>query len=363
VQSGVDTCQTARHGYPYPSCQLPRRGVRRLQSAAGCPLRAVRHPADNRTRPVAAAAQRSTAASTRLGQPLRRPGGWGDQPQLPGGAARQLPLGWRRTHLCRRCQRLGRGWPRCDAETSPERAIDSHASRHSAGQPIVAGWASSWIAQLSFARESWTAPLRVRRVRPQEHANVLAAEQIAAFLPHLPAEGPLPWFLVDAGSMPATIRSSSPKRWVRLTPPCWFVCARAAVSPLTRAHSHELDVPDVMGTHSPVMRPRRGPDVAHARWRSDRRGRAVRPWCACWCACGRGRGCTPSPRVSTPSAMRGDDLQLCAARCCSSRSAACLNGPASPRRSGSGGMAHQMSRSPTRGPRRRSRLARLRAAL
>ena len=32
-------------------------------------------------------------------------------------------------------------WPRCDAETSPERAIYSHASRHSAGQPIVAGWA------------------------------------------------------------------------------------------------------------------------------------------------------------------------------------------------------------------------------
>ena len=56
-------------------------------------------------------------------------------------------------------------WPRCDAETSPERAIYYHASRHSAGQPIVAGWAYSWIAQLSFARESWTAPLRVQRTR------------------------------------------------------------------------------------------------------------------------------------------------------------------------------------------------------
>jgi hypothetical protein len=30
-------------------------------------------------------------------------------------------------------------WPRCDAETSPERALSYHASRHSAGQPIVAG--------------------------------------------------------------------------------------------------------------------------------------------------------------------------------------------------------------------------------
>jgi hypothetical protein len=32
-------------------------------------------------------------------------------------------------------------WMRCDAETSPGRAIYYHPSRHSAGQPIVAGWA------------------------------------------------------------------------------------------------------------------------------------------------------------------------------------------------------------------------------
>jgi DDE superfamily endonuclease len=96
-------------------------------------------------------------------------------------------------------------WPRCDAETSPERALDYHASRHAAGQPIVAGWASSWIAQLSFARESWRAPLRVRRVRPQEQAKAVAAEPIAAFLPHLPAEGPLPCFLCAAGDDPVQL--------------------------------------------------------------------------------------------------------------------------------------------------------------
>jgi hypothetical protein len=33
-----------------------------------------------------------------------------------------------------------------------------HPSRHSAGQPIVAGWAYQFIAQLNFVRESWTAP-------------------------------------------------------------------------------------------------------------------------------------------------------------------------------------------------------------
>jgi len=43
-------------------------------------------------------------------------------------------------------------WPRCDAECSPERGLYYHPSRHSAGQPIVAGWAFQWICQLGFAR-------------------------------------------------------------------------------------------------------------------------------------------------------------------------------------------------------------------
>ncbi|MBO0781739.1 MAG: transposase [Ktedonobacteraceae bacterium] len=44
-------------------------------------------------------------------------------------------------------------WAQCDAETSPERAFYHHPSRHSAGQPIVAGWAYHWIAQVSFAHD------------------------------------------------------------------------------------------------------------------------------------------------------------------------------------------------------------------
>ena len=44
-------------------------------------------------------------------------------------------------------------WMRCDAETSPGRGVYYHPSRHSAGQPVVAGWAYHWIAQLGFARE------------------------------------------------------------------------------------------------------------------------------------------------------------------------------------------------------------------
>ena len=45
-------------------------------------------------------------------------------------------------------------WPRCDAECSPERGYYYHPSRHSAGQPIIAGWAFQWIAQLSSERDS-----------------------------------------------------------------------------------------------------------------------------------------------------------------------------------------------------------------
>jgi PAS domain-containing protein len=99
-------------------------------------------------------------------------------------------------------------WPRCDAETSPERALYYHSSRHSAGQPIVAGWAYSWIAQLGFARESWTAPMRVQRMRPQENSNVVAAEQIRAVLPDLPpaqADDARPWFVFDAGYDPVQL--------------------------------------------------------------------------------------------------------------------------------------------------------------
>lgn len=45
-------------------------------------------------------------------------------------------------------------WPRCDAEASPGRGYLYHPSRHSAGQPIVAGWAYQLVAGLSFERDS-----------------------------------------------------------------------------------------------------------------------------------------------------------------------------------------------------------------
>src|SRR5215207_339885 len=73
-------------------------------------------------------------------------------------------------------------WPRCDAECSPERGYYYHPSRHSAGQPIVAGWAYQFVAQLNFVRESWSAPMDVERVLPAQDANEVAARQVRSFL-------------------------------------------------------------------------------------------------------------------------------------------------------------------------------------
>lgn len=90
-------------------------------------------------------------------------------------------------------------WPRCDAEASPQRGYYYHPSRHSAGQPIVAGWAYQWLAQLSLTRDSWTAPLDVRRVHPRQNANAVAVEQIKDLLTRLPQDGAAPLFVFDAG--------------------------------------------------------------------------------------------------------------------------------------------------------------------
>ena len=93
-------------------------------------------------------------------------------------------------------------WPRCDAETSPDRGYYYHPSRHSAGQPIVAGWAYQWIAQLGLTRDRWTAPWDVQRVHPTEHSNTVASAQIRALAARLSPDTPVPLFVFDAGDDP-----------------------------------------------------------------------------------------------------------------------------------------------------------------
>jgi hypothetical protein len=90
-------------------------------------------------------------------------------------------------------------WPRCDAECSPERGYYYHPSRHSAGQPIIAGWAFQWIAQVSLDRDSWTAPVDAARLHPLDDTDHQAARQIRALLTRLPAGEAAPLFVFDGG--------------------------------------------------------------------------------------------------------------------------------------------------------------------
>lgn len=96
-------------------------------------------------------------------------------------------------------------WARCDAECSPGRGFYYHPSRHSAGQPIVAGWCYLWIAGLSQTPDSWTAPLHAHRLSVEDNLNTAAVAQVRALLPRL---GPLPaspLFAFDAGFDPVQL--------------------------------------------------------------------------------------------------------------------------------------------------------------
>ncbi|MGH2669646.1 MAG: transposase, partial [bacterium] len=96
-------------------------------------------------------------------------------------------------------------WERCDAECSPERGFYYSASKHSAGQPIVAGWSFQWICQLCLAPDSWTAPLDVRRISPTEDTTNATVDQIRRLIDHLGGDGDVPLFVFDAGYDPIAL--------------------------------------------------------------------------------------------------------------------------------------------------------------
>jgi hypothetical protein len=96
-------------------------------------------------------------------------------------------------------------WERCDAGTSPERGFYHSASKHPAGQPIVAGWSYQWLAQLSFERGSWTAPLDVERIPPGTDATQASIDQLTRLVGLLPGDGDVPLFVFDAGYDPIGI--------------------------------------------------------------------------------------------------------------------------------------------------------------
>jgi hypothetical protein len=90
-------------------------------------------------------------------------------------------------------------WARCDAETSPERGFYYSASKHSAGKPIVAGWSYSWITQLDWANNSWTAPMDARRIPPKADATALTVSQVRDLVTRLGQSATTPVFCFDAG--------------------------------------------------------------------------------------------------------------------------------------------------------------------
>src|SRR5450756_1613038 len=80
-------------------------------------------------------------------------------------------------------------WDRCDAECSPERGFHYSASKHSAGQPIVAGWSYQWICQLDWAPDSWTAPLDAMRITPAMDATTATIDQVRQLRRHRARRG------------------------------------------------------------------------------------------------------------------------------------------------------------------------------
>jgi hypothetical protein len=97
-------------------------------------------------------------------------------------------------------------WARCDAECSPGRGFYYHPSRHSAGQPIVAGWCYQLVVGLELQRDSWTAPVDVRRLDPADNHNLVAAGQIRALLSRLPVRQQAPLVVFDGGFDPVQLQ-------------------------------------------------------------------------------------------------------------------------------------------------------------
>jgi hypothetical protein len=94
-------------------------------------------------------------------------------------------------------------YPRPEAETSPDREWHHHScpGSHGSDGAAVAGWAFQWLAQLSFAPDSWTAPQDQVRAGAGDDATRQAAAQIVAHAARLRAAGEagIPLYVLDAG--------------------------------------------------------------------------------------------------------------------------------------------------------------------
>jgi hypothetical protein len=106
-------------------------------------------------------------------------------------------------------------WPRCDTETSPARGFYYHPSRHSNGQPIIAGWSYQWVTQLNWSADSWTAPLDAHQIPPTADTTDATAAQVRDLVARLTGPddntqhdntaGAVPMFVFDAGYDPIAL--------------------------------------------------------------------------------------------------------------------------------------------------------------
>jgi hypothetical protein len=201
-------------------------------------------------------------------------------------------------------------WPRCDAECSPERGYYYHPSRHSAGQPIIAGWAYQWICQLGFDHDSWTAPVDAARLHPLDDTDQQAARQIRALLGRLPASKAVPLFVFDAGydsaQLTLDLADAPAAVLVRLrSDRCFYADpppqARSPKGGRPRRHGAKFNCADAATWPAP-------PPPWSARTTSTARS-----------PCRPGRGCIPSSSATPAMAPAGRD-RSCAAPSSASRS-------------------------------------------
>jgi len=94
-------------------------------------------------------------------------------------------------------------YPRPEAQASPGREWHHHScpGAHGSDGAAIAGWAFQWLAQLSFAADSWTAPQDQVRVGAGEDGTRQAAAQVIAHSARLRAAGEsgIPLYVLDAG--------------------------------------------------------------------------------------------------------------------------------------------------------------------
>jgi hypothetical protein len=96
-------------------------------------------------------------------------------------------------------------WPRPHAATSPARRWHYHPSRHTDGKPIMPVWPFQWLCRLDLAADSWTQPVEVRRLGPDEHAATVAADQLRQLRQRLPAAQGRPLVCLDQGYDPSRL--------------------------------------------------------------------------------------------------------------------------------------------------------------